>query len=348
MTDAKIEVKTEIKFANQSKFSLISGRANLHLVADIAKHLNVKPVNVRLEDFGNTEIRIEINESIRGQHVYILQTGAFDDSRSINDYLIELFGLVDACRRSSAASITVLLPFFPYARSDKKDAPRVPIMSALVAQMLESLGVTRIVAMDLHAGQIQGVTHIPFDNLYGIGLIINYLQSTLFAGMSNDEMNKRFVLASPDNGGVKRVEAYANKLKMKYVIMHKQRDHSKSSVVLQSMLIGKDEDVVGKTVILIDDMVDTCGTMKVAAAELKEHGAKDVIIVATHGVFSRDAFDKINGSDMITQVIVTNTLPQEENVKKTKKLVAIDISMFIAKIIDCLYNGSSIEAVFAK
>lgn len=328
--------------------ALICGRSNLPLAKNIEKLTGIKLIDTRIEDFGNTEIKIEINESIRGRHVYLLQTGAFTQDHSVNDFTIELLGLVDACKRSSATSITVVIPCFPYARSDKKDHPRVPIMAALIAKLLKGAGCTRIVALDLHAGQIQGMTDIPFDNIYGKTTIVEYLNSTLFKNISNEIINAKYILASADTGGIKRLDAFAHSLKMDSVVMHKRRDHSKTSVILNSVLIGKDDAVKDKVVILVDDMVDTCGTMISAVKELKNNGAISCIIIATHGIFSKDALTKLNECEFVDKVIVTDSLPQEMNAKICKKIEIIDISNLMAETIKRLVSGNSIEAMFTK
>lgn len=326
------------------KIKLISGRSNPKLSQGISDKMNIPLVKINFQDFGNGEIGVEILESIREFHVYIIQTGANTENHSINDYIIELIAIVDACRRSSAKTITVILPFYMYARGDKKDAPRVPIMGATIAFILKSLGVTRIVAMDLHAGQIQGFTDIPFDNLYGNKLLTEKLNEIMNELDVND-----YTLGSPDAGGIKRVESgYAKKMNKPFIILHKHRDYSKVNTVIDSVLIGKREDVEGKIIVLIDDMFDTFGTIQAAAKELKQKGALGVIAVATHGVFSGPAIQRINESDDILKVIVTNSLPQENNLNKinNNKLLVVDISDFIANVIFNLRTGGSVSSLF--
>lgn len=325
---------------------IIGLRSNPELVEKILKFLgnnsidNSMNVPIISETFANGEIRTQITQNIRNQDVFIIQTGANDEKMSINDYLMELLSTINACKMSSASKITVIIPSFMYARSDKKDVPRTPINSALICQLLEVSGATRIVSLDLHAGQIQGSARIPFDNLYAIGLLSEYLKNNV---QVNEETH---VLVSPDNGGVKRIESYAKLMKMPYVIMHKQRDYTQKNVVMKSSLIGDPKHVNNKIAVIIDDMVDTCGTMVAAANELKEHGATSVIIVATHGIFSGPAFDRINSCEMIQKVVVTNSLPQEKNKEKCSKLEIVDISSLIGKVISCLMTGESISALF--
>jgi ribose-phosphate pyrophosphokinase len=271
---------------------------------------------------------------------------SFNNMHSINDYIVELIGIVSACRRSSAGTITALIPYFPYCRSDKKDAPRVPIMSRDVADMLVNAGVTRIVSIDLHAGQLQGFANIGWDNLFCLNLFVEELHKTLFNGLNLDEINHKYVLVSPDVGGAKRIEAYAKKLKMNHVIMHKQRDHTKKSVITKTIIVGDVESIKNKTAIIIDDIIDTMGTMTAAANELTEHGAKNVIIIATHGIFSYPAFQRITECNAITQVIVTNTLPQIDNMKKCKKITCVDTSGLLAEVIKRLVESGSLSELF--
>jgi ribose-phosphate pyrophosphokinase len=331
---------------SKKSFKLLSGRSNPTLAKNISAFLGIPLTKCRLDDFGNTELRVEILESVRGFDMFILQTGGYDNEHSVNDYLIELICMINACKLSSCKSITVIIPCFPYARSDKKDTPRVPIVASLVTTILESIGVDRIVSMDLHAGQIQGFGRIPFDNLFAINLHIETLRNSLFKNLTTEQINEKYILVSPDNGGIKRIEAYAKRMNMSFVIMHKQRDYSQKSVVMNSMIIG-DTKLEGKIALILDDMIDTCGTMVSASNELQKHGTKKVIIIATHGIFSGPAMERINGCDAIEQVIVTNTLSQIENAKKCSKLVIVDTSGTFAEVIKRLIDGSSISELFA-
>ena len=327
------------------KIRLISGRSNQELAQLISNQLGVPLTDCRIEDFANKEIRTEINTTVRGYHVYIIQTGASDAKHSINDHVMELLNLIYACKLSGAKSITALIPTYPFARSDKKDAPRVPITGALFTRMLETAGVNRIIAMDLHAGQIQGFTSIPFDNLYAKVLYVHHLRNILFKNMSTEEINQKYILCSPDAGGIKRTESYAKTLGMAFIIMHKHRDYSQSNVVLKSTLIGE-EAVKDKTVILIDDMIDTFGTMVAASNELIKCGAVDIIILATHGIFSGPAIERLNSCASISKAIVVNTLPQLEHLKLTSKIEVVDCSKLIADAIKRLHYGGSMSELF--
>lgn len=331
-----------------NKIKLIAGRSNYDLAEKISKHLNIPLSPVNITDFCNTEINIEIKENIRGYHIYIIQTGGSYEGRSINDHLQELYGLLHACTLSSAKTVNVIMPCYAYARSDKKDAPRVPIMGSLQALIFHSLSVKRFVSMDLHAGQIQGFfQQEPMDNLYGMKLHITTLKNTIFHGLTKEEINKRFILAAPDVGGAKRTEKYATILEMPHVLMHKHRNYQVANTVSETILVGKSDTVIGKTVIIIDDIIDTMGTMISAANELKLHGAKNVILLATHGIFSGPAIDRLNACDMIIKVIVTNTLPQKLNQLKTNKIEIVDVSELFATVIKRLQSGQiSISELF--
>jgi len=333
----------------QNNIRLISGRSNPELAIQIAQKLDVQLVDCCLKNFNNSEIKVQILNNVRNCYVYIIQTGISYNNLSVNDHLMELLLIIDACKRSSVKSINVILPCFPYARSDKKDVPRVSIGSKIVAKLLETYGVKRIISMDLHSGQIQGFTDIPIDNLYAINLHIDNMIKILFKNMSNHEINNNYILISPDNGGAKRVDAYAKILKMPFLIMHKQRDYSKESVVLKSMLVGDTntlKNIKGKTAIIIDDIVDTMGTMMSAANELIDNGIKDVVIIATHGIFSSPAFKRIKSCKAIKKIIVTNTVPQKSNKKICDKLEVIDTSTLFATVIKRLVLGGSISELF--
>jgi ribose-phosphate pyrophosphokinase len=326
------------------KIKVIAGRSNRPLAEGICQALQIKLTNSVIESFANGEIKVEINEDIRGHSVYIIQTGGNTLQGSINDYLVETLLLIDACKRGDAAKVNVILACFPYARSDKKDRPRIPISSSMITNVLIAAGCDRIITMDLHSGQIQGFTnHVPFDNLYGIKLHIENCEKTLFLNLTKEEINSKFVLVSMDVGGAKRVKEYAKRLFMSYAIMDKQRDYSKSNVVLKSVLVGNVKD---KIAICIDDMADTCGTILAGIEDLKTHDCKGAIILVTHGILSGPAASRINDCDFISQVIVINTLDQTENQKLISKLSVIDSSPLFAEVIKRITLGGSLSDMF--
>lgn len=328
-----------------NKVKIISGRSNSELAEKISESLGLSLTKCTIKDFGNTEIGVEITENIRGYHIYIVQTGGTYNGKSINDYFMELCAFIHACKLSGAKSVNVIIPCYPYARSDKITSAREPIMGSCVARILHSLGVNRIISMELHAAQIQGFSKDPFDNLYSINLHIENLKNTLFKSLSQEEINQKYILVAPDVGAIKRIEAYAEKLKMNYVVMHKHRDYNKPGTVLNSVLIGQEGCVKGKGCIVIDDIMDTLGTCISAGNELQKHGANEVILISTHGVFSGPAIERLNNSKVITKTIVTNTLPQQHNLLKTDKLQIVDASGIFASAIRLIETENDISSL---
>lgn len=324
---------------------LITGNSHILLAQSISKYLQIELVSANVQKFSNGEIEVKINDNIRNQDIFIIQTGSSNASGSINDHIMETLILIDACKRSNVGSITLVMPYYPYSRQDKKDAPRVPISAKLMANLFSIGGVNRMISLDLHASQIQGFFEIAFDNLYAIGLISEYLKKNIFYGLSLEEMQKKYIFVSPDNGGAKRIMAYSQKFGINNVIMHKQRDYSKSSTVTKVILVGE-FDLQDKTAIVIDDMMDTMGTMTNASKELVAHGIKDIIVMATHGILSGPALERINNCEHIKKVVVTNTLPQMKNIQQCNKLEEIDITELIGKVIKNIINGDSISALF--
>lgn len=340
-------VMTQAVDLSKHKIKLIAGRSNPELSVLISNQLGISLTNITIKDFANTEIGVEIKENVRGCNVFIIQTGGANNGRSVNDHLIELFAIVNACKLSSAKSICVLAPCYPYARSDKKDQ-RCAILAACLTRILNGLGVTRIVSMDLHASQIQGFSTESFDNLYAINLHIDNLRKNYFSGLSTEDIKRGFVLISPDLGGARRIEAYAERLSMHHVVLHKHRDYNKVNVVLNSTLIGNPEAIKDKTAIIIDDIFDSFGTIISAAEELVKYGVHKIIALGTHGVFSQQAIEKLNKSELIERVIVTNTLPQQRNQEGSDKITVIDISPLLATVIVRLMDGGSVSELFTQ
>lgn len=305
------------------------------------------------DKFSNGERRVELRENVRGRHVFILQTGWTNSEDSINDYIMELLLMVNAAKLSDAKSITVILPYYPYSRQDKKDRSRTPISGRLLANMLEIAGVTRLVTMDLHSSQVQGFFNIPVDNLFARDLIIEYLQENVFvhAAINNftkpDYIKDNFVLVSPDAGAAKKVMNMAQKLEINTVLMHKQRNHAKKNMVERTILIGEDDCVKGKTCIILDDMADTLGTVTKACDELVANGAKDVIVCVTHGILSGPALDRLNDCEAITMLITSNSVPQDSAKSKSKKVHTYDISGMLETCIKRIVDGGSISQLFA-
>jgi ribose-phosphate pyrophosphokinase len=274
--------------------------------------------------FSDGEINVQIDESVRGRDVFIIQpTGA-----PVNDNLMELLVMVDALKRSSAHTITAVIPFFGYARQDRKAAPRVPITAKLVANMIQTAGVDRVITIDLHAGQIQGFFDIPVDNLYG---------SLLFADYVKSKNLKNPIVASPDIGGVARARQFAGKLGLDMVIVDKRREKANESEVMN--IIG---DVTGKDVILIDDMIDTAGTIVKAAKVLKDRGATSVMACATHPVLSGPAYKRIDDGEL-DELVVSDSIPLSEKSKKIKVLTAAPL---FAEVIKRIYSNESVNTLF--
>ncbi|HHD79671.1 MAG TPA: ribose-phosphate pyrophosphokinase, partial [Epsilonproteobacteria bacterium] len=271
-----------------SGYMIFSGTSNPELSEEIAKYLEMPLSEAEINRFSDGEINVKIAESVRGKDVFIIQP----TSAPANANLMELLIMTDALKRSSAKSITAVVPYYGYARQDRKAAPRVPISAKLVANLMETAGITRMVTVDLHASQIQGFFDIPVDNLYGAILFIDYLKAKNFSIT---------VIASPDIGGVARARYFAQKLGLDMVIVDKRRERANESEVMN--IIG---DVEGKDVILIDDMIDTAGTMTHGAQALKDLGATSVMACCTHPVLSGPAFERIeNGA--LDELVVANT-----------------------------------------
>jgi len=305
-------------------YKIFSGTANPELTKKIADHLGMEVGKAEIKRFSDGEISVQIQESIRGRDVFIVQP----TSAPANANLMELLIMTDALRRASANKITAVIPYFGYARQDRKAAPRVPITAKLVANLIEKAGIDRVITMDLHAGQIQGFFDIPVDNLYGSILFQNYIKNK---NLPNP------IIASPDVGGVARARYFAAKLGLDMVIIDKRREKANHSEVMN--IIG---DVEGKDVILIDDMVDTAGTMTHGANALKEAGATSVMACATHGVLSGPALERIKSS-ALDELIITDTIPFK---KECKKITVLDTSELFAEVIRRVYFNESVNKLF--
>lgn len=329
-----------------SNVKLMAGRSNKELAESISKFLGTPLEDCLVEDFANTEINIKVNQTVRGFDMFIITSGCATEGRSINDHLIETCLLCDGCRRSSAKSITLIISNMPYARADKKDQ-RGPISSKAIIDMLVASGANRIITVDLHSGQIQGFTNIPFDNLYAIKCISSHFQNTIFKGKTKEEINSEYCFVSPDAGGIKRIESYSKRLDVDFIILHKQRNYTKKNTVDKSILIGEPQLLNGKIALVGDDMIDTFGTMSKGCDVLMENGAKGVIVFATHGIFSGPAIERIMANDAIIKIIVTNTLPQTELMKKCPKIECIDIGPFLGDVIRRIITGESVSETFS-
>ncbi len=304
---------------------LFSGTANEELSKEVSKYLDQPLSQAKITRFSDGEINIKIQESVRGKDIFIIQS----TSAPANANLMELLIMVDALKRSSAKSITAVVPYYGYARQDRKAEPRVPITAKLVANLMETAGITRVVTVDLHASQIQGFFDIPVDNLYGAVLFNDYVKSKNF---------KNPIVASPDIGGVARARYFAKTMGLEMVIVDKRREKANESEVMN--IIG---NVKGKDVIMIDDMVDTAGTMVKAAAALKAKGATSVMACCTHPVLSGPAFERIEKGEL-DELVVTDTIPIKNNTYS--KIKVLSTAKMLGEVIRRVYNNESVNSLF--
>ncbi|MDH3543500.1 MAG: ribose-phosphate pyrophosphokinase [Desulfuromonadales bacterium] len=309
------------------ELKIFTGNANPALAQEICRHLSVPLAQATVKSFSDGEIMVEINENVRGRDVFVVQSTC----QPANHNLMELLVMIDALKRASAARITAVIPYFGYARQDRKVAPRTPITSKLVADLITTAGAQRVLCVDLHAGQIQGFFNIPVDHLYAAPAVLEDVK-----GRFNEEL----VVVSPDAGGTERARAFAKRLNAGLAIIDKRRSGANVSEVMH--IIG---DVDGRTCIIVDDMIDTAGTLCQAAAALKAHGAGDVYATATHAVLSGPALERINESDL-KEVLVCNTIPTEEKVKNCSRLRTISVANILAEAIRRIHGDESVSSLF--
>ncbi|HDZ4932888.1 ribose-phosphate pyrophosphokinase [Campylobacter jejuni] len=305
-------------------YKIFSGSANVEFARQVSKYLSLPLSDAGIKRFSDGEISVQIDESVRGKDVFIIQSTCVPT----NDNLMELLILTDALRRSSANSITAIIPYFGYARQDRKANPRVPITAKLVANLIQVAGIGRIATIDLHAGQIQGFFDIPVDNLYGSIVFNDYIKAKHF---------KNAIIGSPDIGGVARARSVAKHLGLDIVIVDKRREKANESEVMN--IIG---DVKDKEVILVDDIIDTAGTMVKAAEALKEKGAKSVMACCTHAVLSGKAYERVV-SGALDELVVTDTIPLKEQLSNIKVL---SVAPVFAEVIRRVYHNESVNSLF--
>jgi len=308
---------------------LVSGTSNPILSKKISEFLDVPLVNPQLRRFANGEIYCEIDKNVRGADVFVIQSTC----APVNEHLMELLITVDALKRASANSITAVVPHYGYSRQDRKSAPRTPITAKLVADMMTIAGCSRVVTMDLHAGQIQGFFNIPFDNIFASPVILDWVQKNLDP--------KNLITVSPDAGGVERVRYYAKRMNADLALIDKRR--TGPNVAEAMNVIG---DVNGKDCIIIDDMIDTAGTLVQAAKALRKNGAKKIYAAATHPVFSPPAIERIAGCEELEAVIVTDTIPLAEEARKLEKIKVVTTADILAKAIHRTFNHDSVSSLF--
>lgn len=306
---------------------IFSGHANPLLAEQIASYLELPVARCKISTFADGEVFVEVKENVRGVDCYVIQPTC----APVNDHLMQLLVIIDTLKRASAASITAVMPYYGYARQDRKVAPRTPITAKLVADLLQAAGASRVVAMDLHAGQIQGFFNVPFDHLFAMPTFLNYLQPKLNPGS---------VCVSPDAGGVERARAYAKRLGSEIAIIDKRRQTANISEVMN--IVGA---VEGRDCLIIDDMIDTAGTLTNAAKALVERGAKRVFAACTHPVLSDPAIDRIEAS-MLEEVVVTDTIPISERARDSGKFKVLSVSRLLGEAIKRIHNSDSVSSLF--
>lgn len=309
------------------KIRIFSGNSNTALATELCESLNVPMGQAVVKTFSDGEVYVEIQENIRGRHVFVVQSTC----SPVNHNLVELLVMIDAMKRASAGFITAVIPYYGYARQDRKAAPRTPITAKLVADLVTAAGATRVLSMDLHAGQIQGFFNIPVDHLYSMPVVIKYLR---------ENMGDDLVVVSPDAGGVERARAYAKRLGATLAIIDKRRTGPNVAEVMH--IVG---DVEGKTAIIVDDMVDTAGTLTQAAKALADNGAKKVCASCTHAVLSDPAIERITES-ALEELVVTNTIPLRDDAKNCKKIKVLSVAPILGEAIRRIHSDDSVSSLF--
>jgi len=304
-----------------------TGNSNRDLAKNICDYLNIPLGIIQVRRFSDGEIFVEIGENVRGKDVFVMQSTC----SPVNDNLMELLIIMDALRRASARRMTAVIPYYGYARQDRKVAPRVPISAKLVADLITAGGAKRVLTMDLHAAQIQGFFNIPVDHLFAAPVLLNYIK---------DHFQNDLVIVSPDVGGVERARAFAKRLNAQIAIIDKRRDGPNSSEVMN--IVGK---VEGSNVIILDDMVDTAGTLAKASVALAEHGAKRIYACATHPVLSGPALERIMNSPM-DQLVVTDTIPLTDTAKASPKIKVLSVAPLFGEAIKRIHQEESVSSLF--
>jgi ribose-phosphate pyrophosphokinase len=309
------------------ELKVFSGSSNLPLAEKICRYLNIPLGNVTLKTFSDGEVFVEINENVRGMDVFVIQS----TSTPGNHYIMELLIMIDALKRASAKRITAVVPYYGYARQDRKVAPRTPISAKLVADLFTAAGANRILTMDLHAGQIQGFFNVPVDHLYATPVLLKYIATNF---------KDNIVIVSPDAGGVERARAYAKRLECGLAIIDKRRVGMNVAEIMN--IIG---EVEGKVAVLVDDMVDTAGTITQAADAIMNKGAKEVYACCTHPVLSGNAVERLEKS-VIKKMIVTDTIQLNEKAKNSSKIVVLSIAELLGEAIKRIHEETSISSLF--
>lgn len=315
----RIPLATEIK--------LFGGTSNPGLTLEVCNYIGIEPGKISSKTFSDGETQVEIRENIRGRDVFVVQSTC----TPVNDNLMQLLIIMDALRRASAKRITAVIPYYGYGRQDRKVKPRVPISAKLVADLITVAGANRVVSIDLHAGQIQGYFNIPVDNIFAAPILLKYIQ---------DNLEDDLVIVSPDAGGVERARAFAKRLNASLAIIDKRRE---SPNVAEAMnIIGEVRD---KCAIILDDMVDTAGTLTQAGGALKERGASEIHACCTHPVLSGPAIERIEASP-IDSLVITNTIPLKDKAMASKKIVALSVAELLGETIKRIHASNSVSTLF--
>ena len=312
-----------------SDLKIVTGSANPELAKAICNHMGCQLTPTLATTFSDGELRIEIGDNVREDDVFVVQSTCPPD---VNSNLMQLCLMIDALKRASAGRITAVIPYYAYARQDRKVSPRAPISAKVVADFISVAGADRIVTIDLHAGQIQGFFDGPVDNLFAVPVMLDRLLAL---------HDNNIVVVSPDAGGVERARAYAKHLKAPLAIVDKRRDKPNEAHAMH--VIG---DVDGRTAIIVDDMIDTAGTLCASAEVLLNYGAKKIVACATHAVLSGPAIDRINATDALSQVIVTDTIPLGDKLERCSKLQVVSVAGLLGKTIHNIHTGSSVSVLF--
>jgi len=322
-----MEFNTREESGTFDKMRVFTGNSNVSLSQMICEHLGIPLGKAQVKRFSDGEINVEIDESVRGMDVFVIQSTC----PPVNDHLMELLILIDALKRASAARINAVIPYYGYARQDKKVVPRASISAKLVADLITTAGASRLLTVELHASQIQGFFNIPVDHLYASPLLSDYIK---------ERFQRDLVIVSPDAGGVERARAFAKRLNVALAIVDKRREMPNVAKVMN--IIG---DVVGKEAILLDDMVDTAGTLCNAAFALKEEGAENIYAYCTHGILSGGAIDRLMESPL-QEVIVTDTIPLRGEAVSCKRLKVLSVAPLLAEAIKRIHRDESVSSLF--
>lgn len=309
------------------EMKVFAGTSNIPLALKIADYLEIKLGQAEIRTFSDGEIFVEIGENTRGAEAFVIQS----TSHPGNDHLMELLIMIDALKRASTKSITAVIPYYGYARQDRKVQPRTPITAKLVADLLSAAGADRVITVDLHAGQIQGFFNMPVDNLFATKVILDYVR---------DNLPKEIVIVAPDAGGVERARAFAKRLNCGLCIIDKRRDAP--NVANAVNIIGK---VAGLTAVIVDDMVDTAGTLTESAEAIMRNGAREVYAACSHPVLSGPALDRVNAS-VIRELVVTDTIDLKDKPKRCPKLKMVSIAGLLGEAIRRVYQGMSVSSLF--